>query len=103
VSAFVTFSLFARPALFTLQHAIEEQPLDNEAVLASAVRRNPSREMAIRVRLERLNGSTVALPNGPQASHIVTSLLGADALALIPAGDGDAPAGTRVRLQPLAR
>jgi molybdopterin molybdotransferase len=53
--------------------------------------------------LERLNGSTVALPTGPQASHIVTSLLGADALALIPAGEGDAPAGTRVLLQPLAR
>ena len=46
-----------------------------------------------------MNGSTVALPNGPQASHIVTSLLGADALALIPAGDGDAPAGTSVRLR----
>ena len=103
VSAFVTFSLFARPALFALQAAIEEQPLDSEAVLATAVRRNPSREMAIRVRLERLDGSTVALPNGPQASHIVTSLLGADALALIPAGEGDAPAGTRVRLHPLAR
>ncbi len=103
VSAFVTFSLFARPALFALQAAVEDQPLDSEAVLATAVRRNPSREMAIRVRLERLNGSTVALPNGPQASHIVTSLLGADALALIPAGEGDAPAGTRVRLQPLAR
>jgi molybdopterin molybdotransferase len=103
VSAFVTFSLFARPALFALQAAIEDQPLDTEAVLATAVRRNLSREMAIRVRLERLDGRTVALPNGPQASHIVTSLLGADALALIPAGDGDAPAGTRVRLQPLAR
>ena len=103
VSAFVTFSLFARPALFALQAAVEDQPLDSEAVLATPVRRNPSREMAIRVRLERLNGSTVALPNGPQASHIVTSLLGADALALIPAGEGDAPAGTRVRLQPLAR
>jgi molybdopterin molybdotransferase len=103
VSAFVTFSLFARPALFALQSATEPHLLDSEAVLATAVRRNPSREMAIRVRLERLNGSTVALPNGPQASHIVTSLLGADALALIPPGDGDAPAGTRVRLQPLAR
>jgi molybdopterin molybdotransferase len=103
VSAFVTFSLFARPALFELQSSTEPHLLDSEAVLATAVRRNPSREMAIRVRLERLDGSTVALPNGPQASHIVTSLLGADALALIPAGDGDAPAGTRVRLQPLAR
>ncbi len=103
VSAFVTFSLFARPALFALQNATEEQPLDSEAVLATAVRRNPSREMALRVRLERLDGNTVALPTGPQASHIVTSLLGADALALIPAGEGEAPAGTRVRLQPLAR
>jgi molybdopterin molybdotransferase len=103
VSAFVTFSLFARPALLALQGAVEDQPLDTEAVLATAVTRNPSREMALRVRLERLNGNTVALPNGPQASHIVTSLLGADALALIPAGEGEAPAGTTVRLQPLAR
>ncbi|MGZ6609315.1 MAG: gephyrin-like molybdotransferase Glp, partial [Solirubrobacteraceae bacterium] len=103
VSAFVTFSLFALPALFALQQATVDQPLDTEAVLAIAVKRNPNREMAIRVRLERMDGSTIALPNGPQASHIVTSLLGADALALIPPGDGDAPAGTRVRLQPLAR
>jgi molybdopterin molybdotransferase len=103
VSAFVTFSLFARPALFALQNAAEPRPLDSEAVLATAVRRNPSREMALRVHLERLDGNTIALPTGPQASHIVTSLLGADALALIPAGEGEAPAGTRVRLQPLAR
>ncbi|MGZ4197953.1 MAG: molybdopterin molybdotransferase MoeA [Solirubrobacteraceae bacterium] len=103
VSAFVTFSLFALPALFALQQATVDQPLDTEAVLAIAVKRNPNRAMAIRVRLERMDGSTIALPNGPQASHIVTSLLGADALALIPPGDGDAPAGTRVRLQPLAR
>jgi molybdopterin molybdotransferase len=103
VSAFVTFSLFARPALSALQAATEERTLDTDAVLATAVKRNPGRDMAIRVRLERMDGNTIALPNGPQASHIVTSLLGADALALIPAGEGDAPAGTRVRLQPLAR
>ena len=103
VSAFVTFSLFARPALYAMQGAQEDHLLDTEAVLATAVKRNPNREMALRVRLERLDGSTVALPNGPQASHIVSSLLGADALALIPAGEGEAPAGTRVRLAPLAR
>jgi molybdopterin molybdotransferase len=102
VSAFVTFSLFVRPALIALQNATDPPQLDTEAVLATAVRRNRSREQAIRVRLERLDGTTIALPTGPQASHIVTSLLGADALALIPAGEGDAPAGTRVQLQPLA-
>ena len=31
----------------------------------------------------------------------MTSLLGADALALIGPGDGEAPAGTTVRLEPL--
>ncbi len=103
VSAFVTFSLFVRPALAALQGAGDEGPLDDEALLAVAVRRNPDREQAVRVRLQRRDGATIALPNGPQASHIVTSLLGADALALIPAGDGEAAAGTRVRLEPLPR
>jgi molybdopterin molybdotransferase len=103
VSAFVTFSLFVRPALAALQGAAEEGALDNDALLAVAVKRNPDREQAVRVRLQRRDGATIALPNGPQASHIVTSLLGADALALIPAGDGEAAAGTRVRLEPLPR
>jgi molybdopterin biosynthesis enzyme len=34
---------------------------------------------------------------------VITSLLGADALALIPAGTGEVPAGTRVALAPLPR
>jgi molybdopterin molybdotransferase len=101
VSAFVTFSLFAGPALGALQGAAEDHVLETEAVLGEPVRRNSDREQAIRVRLERRDGITVALPNGPQASHIITSLLGADALALIPSGAGEAPAGAPVRLEPL--
>jgi molybdopterin molybdotransferase len=45
----------------------------------------------------------VAVPNGPQGSHVITSLLGADALALIPAGRDELPAGTVVALAPLPR
>ena len=101
VSAFVTFSLFARPALAALQGAAGEHVIETEAVLGVPVRRNTSREMAIRVRLQRDDGAIVAIPNGPQASHIMTSLLGADALALIAPGEGEAPAGTTVRLEPL--
>jgi molybdopterin molybdotransferase len=103
VSAFVTFSLFVVPALAAVQGAGDEAALDTEAVLAVAVARNPNREQAVRVRLQRRDGATMALPNGPQDSHIVTSLLGADALALIPPGDGEAAAGTRVRLEQLPR
>jgi molybdopterin molybdotransferase len=101
VSAFVTFTLFVRPAISALQGAAEPRRLDPEATLGQEVRRNPQREQAIRVRLERQNGTLTALPNGPQASHIVTSLIGADALALIPPGEGRLPAGTRVALEPL--
>ena len=103
VSAVVTFSLFVRPALAALQGRTEEPLLEPEAVLATAVRRNPDREQAMRVRLERRDGKLVAIPNGPQGSHIVTSLLGADALAFVPAGEGELEAGAAVALERLPR
>jgi molybdopterin molybdotransferase len=102
VSAAVTFALFALPALAALQGATERRD-DRHAALASGVRRNPDREQAIRVRLEAREGTVVAVPNGPQGSHVITSLVGADALALIPAGQGELPPGTLVPLAPLPR
>jgi molybdopterin molybdotransferase len=103
VSAAVTFSLFVRPALAALQGRAPERLLESEAMLSTAVPRNRDREQAIRVRLERQNGRLVATPNGPQGSHIVSSLLGADALAFIPAGEGQVEAGATVTLEPLSR
>jgi molybdopterin molybdotransferase len=102
VSAAVTFSLFVAPALAALQD-VRTQPAPGEAVLGVAVRRNPRREQAIRVKLERRAGATVATPNGPQGSHVVTSLVGADALALIEPGEGSVEPGTAVPLAPLVR
>ena len=103
VSAVVTFSLFVAPALASLQGRAPDHLLYDEAALGTAVPRNPDREQAIRVRLERQNGRLTAIPNGPQGSHIVTSLLGADALAFIPAGEGRLEAGETVALEPLSR
>jgi molybdopterin molybdotransferase len=103
VSAVVTFGLFVRPALAALQGRAPARELESEAVLATAVARNPDREQALRVRLERRDGRLLATPNGPQGSHIVTSLLGADALALVPAGEGQIDAGAIVALEPLPR
>jgi molybdopterin molybdotransferase len=40
-------------------------------------------------------------PTGPQGSHVLSSLLGADGLAIIPRGEGDLPAGTEVALEPV--
>jgi molybdopterin molybdotransferase len=103
VSAVVTFSLFVVPALAALQGAADRQRWLGEAELAVAIPRNPRRDQAVRVTLERHGASTLAHPTGPQGSHIVTSLLLADALAVVPAGEGDLAAGSDVELVALPR
>ncbi|HEX3832620.1 MAG TPA: gephyrin-like molybdotransferase Glp [Solirubrobacteraceae bacterium] len=108
VSAVVTFSLFVAPALAALQGGPAPRPPHAQAALATDVKRNPRRDQAIRVRLELGGEDTgapalMAFPNGAQGSHILTSLLGADALAMIPMGEGAVPAGSIVALEALAR
>jgi molybdopterin molybdotransferase len=102
VSAVVTYSLFVAPALAALQGAAAPRPPRADAVLGVDVGRNPSREQAVRVRLEHGPDGAVAFPNRAQESHILTSLLGADALAMVPAGVGRLPAGTTVALEALS-
>jgi molybdopterin molybdotransferase len=99
VSAMVTFHLFARPALSALQGGAPEAPR-SEARLEEPIRRNPQREQAIRVRLIQTENGPVARPTtGAQGSHVLTSMLGADALAFIAPGEGEAAAGERVEVE----
>jgi molybdopterin molybdotransferase len=97
VSAYVTFLLFARPALDALQGADATVPRTT-ATLAQAVARHPDRDECVRVR--RREDGTVE-PTGPQGSHVLSSLLGADALAIVPRGEGELPAGATVTLEPV--
>jgi molybdopterin molybdotransferase len=101
VSAVVTFVLFVVPALAELlgQRPSERRP--TTATLGVAVRMNPDREQALRVKARYTPGGLTVTPNGPQGSHIVSSLVGADALALIPLGTGELPAGSSVSIVPL--
>jgi molybdopterin molybdotransferase len=101
VSAVVTFTLFVRPALLAMQGSPPRRRLEATGRLAVPVARNPRREQALRVRLERRNGQLLITPNGPQGSHLISSLLGADALAFIPPGEGEMPAGAEVALEEL--
>jgi molybdopterin molybdotransferase len=104
VSTVVTFALFADPAIQAMLGAPAHEPPAPSARLTTDVRRNPGRTQAIRVRLNAAadDKALEATPNGPQGSHILTSLLGADALALIEPGEGNVPAGTPVTLAYLA-
>lgn len=99
VSSFVTFVLFARPALRALQGA-PPLPPRLPALLAVDVPRR-GRTQALRVRLDAPDGTLRATPTGAQGSHVTASLLGADALAFVAAGDGVAAAGERVPIEPL--
>jgi molybdopterin molybdotransferase len=99
VSAMVTFQLFVRPALAAIQGA-DPSAARATAVLEQPIARNPRREQAVRVRLQAAGEGWRASPTtGAQGSHVLTSMLGADALALIAAGPGDAAAGERVEVE----
>ena len=98
VSAMVTFQLFARPALRALQGA-NPQPGRATARLAESVKRNPRRDQMIRVRLADDADGRVVAPTKAQQSHVLTSMLGAGALARIPAGEGTLEAGDTVDIE----
>jgi molybdopterin molybdotransferase len=98
VSAMVTFQLFARPALAALQGAAPDAARVT-AVLAHAVERNPRREEAVRVRLRHTDQGLEAETTGEQGSHMLTSMLGADGLAMIAPGEGELAAGERVEVE----
>jgi molybdopterin molybdotransferase len=97
VSAMVTFTLFARPALAAMQGAAHEAPRVT-ARLAEPIPRHPDRDECVRVILS----DGVATPTGPQGSHQLRSMLRADGLAVVTAGSGEAEAGTPVEVELLA-
>ncbi len=99
VSAMVTFQLFVRPALAALQGA-DPAVIRTTALLDEPVARHPHREQAVRVRLRATENGWRAVPTrGAQGSHVLTSMLGADALAMVMPGQGEAPAGERVEVE----
>ena len=67
--------------------------------MAVELPRNPRRDECVRVTLRE----GVATPTGPQGSHVLTSMLGADGLAVVPAGEGRLPTGTEVAVELLDR
>jgi molybdopterin molybdotransferase len=98
VSAMVTFLLFVRPALAALQGA-PTPAVRRSAILGEMLPRNAGRDEAVRVRLEQAPEGLLAVPTGPQGSHQLTSMLGADALLLVEAGTGRLDAGAWVQVE----
>jgi molybdopterin molybdotransferase len=70
------------------------------ARVAAPLPRSPQRDEAVRVRLATgADGLLHATPTGPQGSHVLTSMLDADGLAIVTAGEGEVPEGLTVPVE----
>jgi molybdopterin molybdotransferase len=98
VSAMVTFQLFVRPALLALQGG-DPGATRSTAVLDGPIAAEPERDQAVRCRLRMADDGWHAEPTGPQGSHVLSSMIGAGALAIVPAGDRDLAPGERVAIE----
>jgi molybdopterin molybdotransferase len=102
VSAMVTFLLLSRPAIRTLLGAAPARDRA-KAVLDEDYPKCPGRAHAVRCGLELRDDAWHARTTGAQGSHILTSMLGVDALALIPAANGGVRAGEVVDIELVPR
>jgi molybdopterin molybdotransferase len=98
VSAMVTFLLFVRPAIRALLGGASERPRTT-AILARELPALGARTQLVRCRLELRNDGWHAHPAKAQGSHVLTSMLGADALAIVPPGERPLAAGATVEIE----
>ncbi len=98
VSSFVGFELFVRPALAALQGSSTPQPAFLPGRLAVSLQRNAARDELVRARIE---SDGAVQPLRGQDSHMIARAAHANALVLVPRGDGELTAGAAVSWLPL--
>lgn len=93
VSSLVGFELLVRPALLALQGAARPEPAYLPGVLDATLVRNPERDELVRARFD----GTVLRPVTGQESHMIGRAAAANALVLVPHGEGELRQGEQVR------
>jgi putative molybdopterin biosynthesis protein len=98
VSAALTFDIFAAPMLAALEGAAPRERPATTARLARKLASAIGADDWVRVRLGRVGGDVVATPL-PRAAGVLTSLVRADGLLVVPAGVEGHHAGEQVRVE----
>jgi molybdopterin molybdotransferase len=101
VSASVTFEIFVRPVIRRMLGCATITRRIISVPLGEPIQRG-SRDHYMRVQFSYNDGCITAHQTGNQDSHRVSSLIGAEALAIIPSGQGYLETGTLVQALLLA-
>jgi molybdopterin molybdotransferase len=96
VSAMVSFERFARPFIRKLAGFTALDRPQVEVILQEDMT-SDGRETYLRAIVTRGAGGYTAVSTGSQGSHVLTSLVKANALVIIPEGTTNVPAGTKLQ------
>lgn len=84
VSAMVTFELFVRPVILKMMGKTNLTKPTIRAVLKSTIENEDGRRVYARVKVTKEGGDYFATLTGSQGSNILTSMVQADGLAIVP-------------------
>jgi molybdopterin molybdotransferase len=101
VSAQVTFALFVRPALRRMAGHARCFPRPLQGRLTAGVELRSPKALFIRGRLTSTPEGWCVAPTGPQGSALLSSLVAADVLIVVPPDAGPLPPGAEVEFLPL--
>jgi molybdopterin molybdotransferase len=96
VSTFVSFEVFIRPALLKMMGRRDVFRPVIQAVVEDDITGPQEKLQFARVKVWRERGEWRAASTGPAASNLLSTVVRANGLAMIPPGTDTAPAGSRV-------
>jgi molybdopterin molybdotransferase len=99
VSIHVGFEQFVRPAIRKMRGCSSLLRPTITASLSETISKPPGRLHFVRVRLRNEAGSWLAVPTGPQGSHVQSSLIDCHGVARFPAEMTELAAGTDVTVE----
>ena len=98
VSSMVTFDIFCRPALLKMMGHRSCRPQLESARCAVELTKKAGLRLYYRCRVERRQGELWAAPTGRQDSHLLVSLVQADALMILPEASETIAVGETIQL-----
>ncbi len=103
VASMVTFEHFIRPLIYKMLGRKDTTDVFVQAIATEDIKNKPGRRKYLRVQLEYKKGNYYASATGAQGSGMLSSMLGADGLMIIPENVEYIMAGQEVKVRLLCK